>query len=96
MASELLRPPVHILEECEREPIHTPGAIQPHGVLLVVEEPSLRLVQASVNASEKLGLFDEVLLGRSLESLFRGPEAEEWFRSFGSNSLATTDRRTAS
>lgn len=40
---------------CDREPIHIPGSIQPHGVLLVVTEPDLRVVQASANAAE-LGL----------------------------------------
>jgi light-regulated signal transduction histidine kinase (bacteriophytochrome) len=25
------------LSECDREPIHVPGSIQPHGVLLVAE-----------------------------------------------------------
>ena len=25
------------LEECAREPIHAPGAIQPHGALLIID-----------------------------------------------------------
>jgi hypothetical protein len=29
------------LTNCEREPIHIPGSIQPHGVLLVLKEPEL-------------------------------------------------------
>ena len=33
------------LTNCEREPIHIPGAIQPHGVLLALE-PGLRVVMA--------------------------------------------------
>jgi two-component system, chemotaxis family, sensor kinase Cph1 len=28
------------LTDCDREPIHVPGAIQPHGVLLVVDPAS--------------------------------------------------------
>ena len=39
--------PVADLTNCDREPIHIPGAIQPHGVLLVLREPSLTICQAS-------------------------------------------------
>jgi two-component system, chemotaxis family, sensor kinase Cph1 len=56
------------ITNCDREPIHIPGAIQPHGVLLALQEPELIITQASENAS---GLFDvEVssVLGRTLSS----------------------------
>ncbi|MBB5753971.1 ATP-binding protein [Prosthecomicrobium pneumaticum] len=43
------------LDLCAREPIHIPGAIQPYGVLLVIDPGTLRVVQASANAAEKLG-----------------------------------------
>lgn len=36
---------------CEREPIHIPGAIQPYGILLAIDEES-RVVAASDNAAE--------------------------------------------
>jgi light-regulated signal transduction histidine kinase (bacteriophytochrome) len=32
---------------CDREPIHIPGSIQPHGVLLVVDPRSLEVLQAA-------------------------------------------------
>jgi len=35
---------------CEREPIHIPGSIQPHGVLLVLDAGTLRIQQLSANA----------------------------------------------
>jgi hypothetical protein len=31
------------LTNCDREPIHIPGLIQPHGVLLVLQEPTLKV-----------------------------------------------------
>lgn len=34
---------------CDREPIHLSGAIQPHGVLLVVDPTSYVVTAASVN-----------------------------------------------
>ncbi|MGY1825951.1 EAL domain-containing protein [Blastococcus sp. SYSU DS0541] len=44
------------LDECSREPLHAPGAIQPHGVLLAVDPHDFTLVQASRNATELLGV----------------------------------------
>jgi light-regulated signal transduction histidine kinase (bacteriophytochrome) len=43
------------LSNCEREQIHLAGSIQPHGLLLRVDEPDLRIVQASANAGLMLG-----------------------------------------
>ena len=54
------------LTNCDREPIHIPGGVQPHGVLLVLEEPSLTIRQASDNAGEILGVPVDRLLGRGL------------------------------
>lgn len=46
--------PAVTLENCDREPIHIPGAIQPHGVLLAFDA-QLRVCHVSVNAVELLG-----------------------------------------
>ncbi|RYG67448.1 hypothetical protein EON80_13560, partial [bacterium] len=35
---------------CDREPIHIPGFIQPHGLLLALQEPNLEILQASEEA----------------------------------------------
>ncbi len=56
------------LSNCEREQIHLAGSIQPHGVLLLVREPELVIVQASKNAEVFLGL-EEPVLGQSLKRL---------------------------
>ncbi len=56
------------LTNCEREPIHLAGSIQPHGALLVAREPDLVVVQASANAAAFLGL-PASPLGRSLAGL---------------------------
>ena len=39
----------HCLSRCAREPIHTPGAIQPYGVLLVVEPQSLQVRERAIS-----------------------------------------------
>ena len=36
MIDELITAETVDLTNCDREPIHIPGAIQPHGILLVV------------------------------------------------------------
>ena len=44
------------LTNCDREPIHVIGGVQPHGALLVVEAgPAQRILQASANAPLVLG-----------------------------------------
>lgn len=62
------------LEECAREPIHAPGAIQPHGALFVIDPRSLEIVQASANTDAILGRDVASLLGRQLADL-TGSEA---------------------
>jgi light-regulated signal transduction histidine kinase (bacteriophytochrome) len=64
------------LEVCERELIQTPGSIQPHGLLLVVDLASDRILQVAGDAAARLdyaGALDggtvREALGRSLEDL---------------------------
>lgn len=40
------------LSNCDREPIQTPGAIQPHHALLIVDRPSDRILAASTNIAQ--------------------------------------------
>ncbi|WP_127082220.1 ATP-binding protein [Dulcicalothrix desertica] len=57
------------LTNCDREPIHIPGLIQPHGVLLVCCEPNLNIIQVSSNTFELLGQHPQELLGKPLLNL---------------------------
>ena len=43
------------LDACAREPIHLPGAIQPHGALLVLDPAGLDILWASTNFEEMTG-----------------------------------------
>jgi len=54
------------LTNCDREPIHIPAHIQSHGLLLVLSEPDLRIMQVSENAYEILGMAATDLLDRPL------------------------------
>ena len=64
------------LTTCEREPIHIPGTIQPHGVLLALSGPDLAITQASDNVSRHLGTEAVALLGRPLADLVDVASAE--------------------
>lgn len=57
------------LSNCDAEQVQFSGAVQPHGCLLVIEEPSLTIVQASANVDDLLGLHAERLRGSSLETV---------------------------
>ncbi|MCR0982796.1 ATP-binding protein [Roseomonas populi] len=43
------QPPGVDLTNCDREPIHIPGSIQPHGLILAMAEPDLTIVSVSAN-----------------------------------------------
>ena len=51
----------------EREPIHTPGSIQPHGLLCILSALDFRITQVSLNATDILGIAPENLIDRPLE-----------------------------
>ena len=53
---------------CEREPIHLPGSIQPHGVLLVLDEAGI-VTGLAGDTSRAVGIAPERLLGRSATTL---------------------------
>jgi len=56
------------LSHCSSEPIHIPGAIQPHGALLAALADGLLVSHASANLAAILGRSVETVLGRSLEN----------------------------
>jgi chemotaxis family two-component system sensor kinase Cph1 len=86
------------LSNCDSEPIHVPGSIQPHGVLLAALEPELVVVQASVNTGRILGIDHADIVGAALADLLEAPAPDLLGRSIGPpsyhplNSLAVTIR----
>ena len=57
--------------------LSTPNYIQPHGVLLVLEEPDLIIVQVSNNTDFFLGSSPEALLHRPISDLFPITQVEK-------------------
>ncbi|MBD2604613.1 GAF domain-containing protein [Scytonema hofmannii FACHB-248] len=57
------------LTNCDREPIHIPGLIQPYGILFVLQQPELTILQVSKNTFDLIGIHPEELLGKQLQYL---------------------------
>jgi chemotaxis family two-component system sensor kinase Cph1 len=57
------------LNRLKQEPIHICGKIQQHGVLFVLEEPELKIVQVSKNTSTVFGISPENMVQKNLEDL---------------------------
>jgi chemotaxis family two-component system sensor kinase Cph1 len=69
------------LDNCEREPIHVPGSIQPRGVLLTVSDPEHVVQQASENLEDLTGVPWQEALGRPLADVLGVGAAGEVIRS---------------
>ena len=67
--SPTVPPPLPDLSACERERIHMPGAIQPHGCLLFCSLPSWVVSTVSANAGQFLGREAEALIDTTLDSI---------------------------
>ncbi|WP_313200450.1 HWE histidine kinase domain-containing protein [Rhizobium sp.] len=73
------------LTNCDREPIHIPGSIQPHGCMMVCDGVGSVILQHSANLAEMLGLTSPVI-GERLETVLGGDVAHTL-----RNALATSD-----
>lgn len=62
------------LDACAREPIHVPGAIQPHGVMLVAERTTQEITHAAGAVADLLAV--EAWIGRTLGAVLGDPLAE--------------------
>jgi two-component system, chemotaxis family, sensor kinase Cph1 len=71
----------------DRTPIHIPGSIQPHGVLLVLNS-QLDIIQVSNNTQDYLGKSTQELLGQAINKLLQGEQVELirqcWLKKIGS------------
>ena len=79
------------LRECEREPIHVPGAIQPHGVLLNLRESDLTITQVSVNALAVLGVDAQNLLQQPLMQFIADESMDKIREALGLKNVAVAN-----
>lgn len=73
------------LSNCDREPIHIPGSIQPHGCLIACDPSGSVILHHSANVPDMLDVPEDVN-GRRLEEIV-GDDAAHALR----NALATSD-----
>lgn len=75
--SELTSSTLTTLEDCSEESVYAPGYIQPHGVLLTLQEPDLKILQISENVEQFFGISAAALLGQSLGRLFSRTQVKQ-------------------
>ncbi|RAI43545.1 ATP-binding protein [Rhodoplanes roseus] len=63
-------PPAVDLSSCDHEPIHVPGAIQPHGLLFALAEGDLHTVSVSANLPDLVGIGLDAVVDRPIEATF--------------------------
>ncbi|MCL6750946.1 hypothetical protein KBT16_08125 [Nostoc sp. CCCryo 231-06] len=71
-----LIPILTALEVCSDESVYAPGYIQPHGMLLMLQEPHLTILQISENVEQFFGISAAALLGQPLQRLFSGAQVQ--------------------
>ncbi|PSB20762.1 histidine kinase, partial [filamentous cyanobacterium Phorm 46] len=64
------------LNDSDSEPIYSSTSIQPHGILLVLESPVLKILQVSNNTFEAIGIYPTELLGKFLQEFVETEEIE--------------------
>ncbi len=69
------------LTNCDREPIHIPGAILPHGVLIVLDPETFEVLQVAGDTKAMLDMDHGDMLGRSLATMLQ-PSQIEMLRRF--------------
>ncbi|HEY9761488.1 MAG TPA: ATP-binding protein [Trichocoleus sp.] len=63
------------LTNCDREPIHIPGSVQPHGILLVLS-PDFTIEQISDTTQALIGIAPADLLGQPLAALLSADQIQ--------------------
>jgi light-regulated signal transduction histidine kinase (bacteriophytochrome) len=65
------------LTSCDREPIHVPGSIQPHGALLALDPDELEIVHAGGDTEGLLGIASTALPGTKAARLLNGDQVSQ-------------------
>lgn len=72
------------LTNCDREPIHMPGAILPHGAMLVLDGDTFEILQAAGDTQGLLGASLHDLVGQSAAKLL-SPQQVETLQALAAN-----------
>ena len=82
------------LESCAREPVHIPGAIQPHGCLISMDTSFSRILQVSANINHCLDVSPEQALQSSPRQLLGKQLVQRLQRALKDAAFSTTALRT--
>jgi len=74
------------LTNCESEPIHIPGSIQPHGFLLGIKENQL-VDFCSANCADFISLSPDMVLGKALSDIFPKSQADDFAFNYTKNEI---------
>ena len=78
------------LTNCEHEPIHIPGSIQPHGFLLGLKKADLVIDYCSGNCQDYTAYNHEQLLGKSFSQVFGEAETGKLINCFVCKYISAT------
>jgi chemotaxis family two-component system sensor kinase Cph1 len=82
------------LTNCEHEPIHLPGSIQPHGFLLGINDVSWKIDFCSSNIVNYLGITHTQVLGKTFTDVFGTQEQEvlkAYIENYGMQAVITLE-----
>ena len=79
------------LQNCEQEPIHIPGSIQPHGLLLALFETDFTIKYCSGNVADYIGFSESDILNRPVTHVMGETQFAEFKTYIGNiHALVTT------
>ena len=64
------------LTNCDREQIHIPGAILPHGAMLVIDPATMMIEQVAGDTLSLLGMDAAALAGQKVSAVFNPQQVE--------------------
>lgn len=87
MSSQTLPISDNHLSRLKQPSLHTLNQVQPHGVILVLQEPDMTILQVSRNVSKLFGRPAEDLVGKNLEDIFDSYQADRFLQGLAANNL---------
>ncbi|MGG6297257.1 ATP-binding protein [Leptolyngbya sp. AN02str] len=87
MSSQSLSISDNHLSSLKQPSLHTLNQVQPHGAILVLQEPDMTVLQASRNVSKLVGRPAEDLIGKTLEDIFDSYQADKLLQGLAAENL---------
>ncbi len=75
------------LTNCESEPIHIPGSIQPHGFLLGIKKGESTIAFCSANSADHIGIGPDKVLGKQISDIFAEEQASRFALYAGADAI---------